>query len=177
MNISGERLTLRILTSDDITGELGNHYVAWMNDPDTMQFLESRWRAHTLESIRAFVTAMNESPRDFQFGMFLKDSNIHIGNIKIGGIDQMHRRGDVGLLIGDKNAWGKGYATEAIELATRFAFEELNVNKLTAGMYAPNVGSYKAFIKAGWREVGILKAHCFYKGGYVDEFLVEKCRA
>jgi RimJ/RimL family protein N-acetyltransferase len=176
MKIIGERLTLRILTPDDVAGELGGNYVAWMNDPDITQFLESRWRAHTFESIRAFVAAMNESPRDFQFGMFLKNSDIHIGNIKVGNIDLMHRRGDVGLLIGDKNSWGKGYATEAITLVTRFAFEELNLNKLIAGMYAPNQGSYKAFIKAGWRDVGVLKAHCFYKGGYVDELLVEKCR-
>jgi [ribosomal protein S5]-alanine N-acetyltransferase len=184
MTISGERLTLRILTPDDIAGELGEHYVAWMNDSDITQFLESRWQTHTMESVRAFVAAMHASQRDFQFGMFLNESGsqtgsqtgLHIGNIKIGSIDQNHQRGDVGLLIGDKAAHGKGYATEAITLATRIGFEELNLRKLTAGMYAPNVGSYKAFIKAGWSDAGVQKAHYFYNGGYVDGLLVEKCR-
>ncbi len=172
MQITGQRINLRALTPDDV----GERYVAWMNDAEITQFLESRWQVHTLESIRAFVAAMQASPRDVQFGIFLNEAGEHIGNIKIGSIDHIHRRADVGLLIGEKSAWGKGYATEAIELATRFAFEELNLQKLTAGMYAPNIGSYRAFIKAGWSDAGRQRAHYFYKGGYVDGIIVERYR-
>jgi [ribosomal protein S5]-alanine N-acetyltransferase len=175
MILTSKRLTLRTLTPDDAH----ERYVAWMNDPEINQFLESRWQTHTLESIRAFLAAMSASTRDFQFGIFLNTAETqafqhsHIGNIKIGNIDQMHRRADVGLLLGEKSAWGKGYATEAITLATRCAFEELRLRKLSAGMYAPNQGSYKAFIKAGWSDVGVQKAHYAYNGGYVDGLLVE----
>ena len=45
----------------------------------------------------------------------------------------------VGLLIGNRNMWGKGYGTEAIKLVTCHAFKEIKLNKLTAGIYANNV--------------------------------------
>jgi RimJ/RimL family protein N-acetyltransferase len=175
MTIFGERIALKILVPDDVT----QPYVDWMNDAEITQYLESRWQAHTLESIKDFVRLMNASPNDVLFGIFLHEArtiNQHIGNIKIGNIHRLHSRAEVGLVIGSKAHWGKGYATEAIKIATRYGFEELNLNKLVAGMYADNLGSYNAFIKAGYRKVAELKQHCFSHGTYVDEFLVERCR-
>ena len=170
MKITGERIYLRILTPDDVSKD----YVEWLRDTEITQFLEIRWKVFTLEDIREYVKTMNENPNDYLFGIFIKGNNEHIGNIKVGEIDQMHKFGSVGLLIGNKNMWGKGYGTEAVRLATQYSFEELNLNHLKAGMYSDNKGCYKAFIKAGYREVGRYKSSRFYKGGYVDEILVEK---
>ncbi len=172
MKLQGQHIYLRFLSPDDVS----DAYVAWMNNAEITQYLESRWSVQTLESIRAFVKAVADSSNDYLFGMFLKDTHQHIGNIKIGNINPHHHYGDVGLIIGDKASWGKGIAAEAISLVTRYGFEELNLNKLTAGMYEHNVGSYRAFIKAGYREVGRYEKHFFYQGRYVDAFLVEKCR-
>lgn len=173
MKLIGKRIYIKILAPDDVT----EHYVAWMNDPEINQYLESRFRIQTLTSVRAFVEAMNNSPVDSLFGIFLGENNHHIGNIKIGNIDTFHRRAEVGLIIGDRTIWGKGYAAEAILLATQYGLEELNLNKLTAGMYAENIGSFKAFLKCGWRHVGTLKEHCFSHGQYSDEFIVEICKS
>jgi [ribosomal protein S5]-alanine N-acetyltransferase len=172
MKLIGKRIFIQILSPHDVS----EVYVEWMNDSDINQYLESRFRIQTLESVRLFVEAMNNSPVDAMFGIFLNDSREHIGNIKIGNIDTFHRRAEVGLVIGNRAAWGKGYAAEAIALATKYGFEELNLNKLTAGMYAENVGSFKAFLKCDWHHVGTLSEHCFLHGKYIDEFVVEICR-
>ena len=92
---------------------------------------------------------------------------------KIGDVNHYHRHGDIGLLIGEKDTWKRGIATEAIRLCVAFAFLNLNLNKVTAGMYAPNVGSYKAFLKNGFREIGRLRKHVFYEGEYVDGIKME----
>ncbi|TAE30391.1 MAG: N-acetyltransferase [Candidatus Kapaibacterium sp.] len=172
MRLQGNHIYLRLLTPEDV----GNDYVSWMNDSEITQYLESRWSAYTLETVRAFVKAMCDSPKDFLFGMFLNATNQHIGNIKIGNVNAIHRYGDVGLIIGDKASWGKGIASEAISLVTQYGFEELNLHKLIAGMYEQNVGSYKAFLKSGYQDAGRYKAHFFYQGRYVDARFVEKCR-
>lgn len=171
MKIIGDRIYLKILSVEDVS----NNYVDWMKDEEIIQFLESRWKVYTFEDLRAYVKEMNDSSKDFLFGIYLKEGDEHIGNIKIGAINQMHRFGDVGLLIGNKKIWGKGYGAAAIKLATEFAFKELNLNKLKAGIYANNMGSYKAFIKAGYREVGRYRKHRFFKGEFVDEIIVERC--
>jgi [ribosomal protein S5]-alanine N-acetyltransferase len=173
MKLIGKRIFIKILSPDDVN----QAYVEWMNDPAIHQYLESRFRMQTIESVRSFVEGMNNSTVDAMFGIFLNDSSEHIGNIKIGNINPFHRRADVGLIIGNRSAWGKGYAAEAIALVTQYGFEELNLNKLFAGMYAENTGSFKAFLKCGWRHVGTLKEHCFSHGKYTDEFIVEICKS
>ncbi len=172
MKIIGDRIYLKLLSSDDVNVM----YLNWLQDPQILQYLESRWRPHSLEDLRHYVQVMNDGLNNFMFGIFLKENDGYIGNIKIGGINHIHRYGDIGLIIGEKSVWGKGYGQEAIELATKYAFEEINLNKVIAGIYEGNIGSIKAFKKAGYREVGVLKQHRFCQGAYVDEFLFEKCR-
>lgn len=166
----------QIIIRQLLPGDVGDNYLAWMNDPEVTQFLESRWKPFQHEDLVSFVSSMRASEVDFLFGVFLADTGEHIGNIKIGNINRIHSYADLGLVIGVKRYWGQGYATEAIRLATEYAFTELNLNKLIAQIYAPNVGSQKAFEKAGYRVVGRYTRHRFYKCQFVDAVLVERCR-
>lgn len=170
--IDGERIFLEILNEECFSPE----YIRWMQDEEVFQFLTSRNTGYTPQELKEYVANINGSSTDFLFGVFLKKGNKHIGNIKVGGIDPLHGFGDIGLIIGEKDEWSNGYGTEAIALATEYALDELDLNKLIAGMIMKNVGSYKAFIKAGYREVGTLTRHVVYKGEHVDTVLVEKCK-
>ena len=167
-----ERLagTLRLLSPDDV----GASYLRWMNDPAVTRFLECRWRRHTLESLRDFVRAANDSSRDFLFGIFAEEGTRHIGNIKIGSVDWVHRFGDLGLVVGERDCWGRGVATQAIGQACAYARDELGLRKLVAGIYRGNEGSLGAFLKAGFRQVGVLEAHRLCGGTWVDESFLEK---
>ena len=172
MPIIGRNIFLRRLDEADV----GEDYLNWMNDPQVTQYLSgSHGQAHTLESLRAFVSTSNASPLDHLFGIFLKADSKHIGNVKIGSIRKPHLSADIGLMIGRRTARGKGYGTEAIVLATLYAFEGLRLNKLWAGVYANNLGAYQAFIKAGYREVGRFQRHILFNGHYIDSILVERC--
>jgi len=165
----GKRIFLKLLAPIDIT----KSYVDWMQDEEAIQFLESRFKKYTLDDIKKYIEQTNDGINNFMFGIYLKEKDEHIGNIKIGGIDHIHRFANVGVLIGNKEMWGKGYGTEAIKMATQYAFNELDLHKLIAGIYANNIGSYNAFMKAGYREVGRLRNHRLYKEKFVDEILVE----
>lgn len=165
--LHGERLTLRPLTVADAT----DRYASWMNDPRINQYLESRFSDHTVADLRRFVEAMIISERDFIFAMETEQDG-HIGNIKLGGVDWFHRYGDVGLLIGEEDCWGKGFATEAISLVTRFGFETLGLHKITAGCYGTNMGSARAFLKSGWVKEGVRRSHYRTESGYVDSILL-----
>jgi ribosomal-protein-alanine N-acetyltransferase len=162
------RLALRQLTPADVT----ERYVAWLNDDEVNRYLESRFAAHTLATTRGFVEAMEADGSNVLLGVFLTHDGRHIGNIKIGPIDAVHRSADVGLLIGERDEWGKGYATEAIGLATEYAFSVLDLRKLTAGCYEQNLGSARAFEKAGWRREGTRRRQFVSDGRRVDEILL-----
>ena len=156
--------------------QISQDYIQWMQDEDILQYLTSGHKAYSAQELKEYVAQMNGSQNNYLFGIFLKENNAHIGNIKIGNIDFLHKFADLGLIIGNKTLWGKGYGTEVIALTTQYAFNGLNLNKLIAGMLIDNIGSYKAFIKAGYKEVGRLTRHVLSRGRYVDTVLVEKCR-
>jgi [ribosomal protein S5]-alanine N-acetyltransferase len=164
MRIDTSRLYLRTLEEADCTST----YVAWLNDPEVSRFLETRHTPQTIDSVRNFVAAINGRANEHLFGIFLKDSDRHIGNIKVGPIGTYHPLADVSLLIGVRDCWGKGYASEAIAAISRYALKNLGVRKLSASMYEPNQGSCRAFLKAGYQREGLRRAHYLLDGKPCD---------
>src|SRR5262245_32549351 len=131
----GREIYLRRLTEADVT----QRYVNWLNDPEVNKFMESRFVVWTLQSLTCYLQEhMNE--RNYFFAICLEDHR-HVGNIKLGPINRHHLTGDIGLMIGEKNAWGRDLGTEAIRLLKEFAFSQLELIKLTAGVYATNLAS------------------------------------
>lgn len=162
--LAGQKVVLRDLKSGDVT----QAYVDWMNDPEVMRYTESRFSRYDLQGIRDYVSALECSPHTVLLGIFTPEENLHVGNIKLGPIHWHHGLGDLGLIIGRKEYWGKGLATEAIALASGYAFARLGLHKVTAGCYASNQGSAKAFLKAGFRQEAVRPQHVRGDSGWED---------
>lgn len=170
LRIDGKRIYLRSVKVSDATEE----YLHWLNSEEINQFLESRFLNFTINDIKEYIKKMADDENIIFLAIIRKDINKHIGNIKLGPIHWNHRLGDIGIMIGDKTSWGKGYASEAIGLLTNFAFNTLNLHKVTAGAYKNNIGSGKAFQNAGFYEEGVRKKHFSHKGRYIDVVLMAK---
>lgn len=143
---------LRLVTLADCT----ERYVGWLRDPEVNRYLETRWSEQTLESVRAFVASMVDSPDSYLFAITIGDDERHVGNIKLGPIQSRHLYADVSYFIGERAAWGKGYASTAVRLATRFGFERCGLHRVQAGFYESNVGSHRVLEKAGFTRDGSL---------------------
>ncbi len=164
INIEGKNIFLKKMRVADVTDD----YCKWMNDPKIMKYLESRFTHHTIESLKKYVQDKEKKGDEIIFAIISKRENKHIGNIKIGPINKIHKFADIGLLIGNKSFWGRGIATEAIGLIVDYAFNKLNIHKLMAGVYSENIASIKAFKKNGFKEEGISRKQYLCNGKYVD---------
>jgi ribosomal-protein-alanine N-acetyltransferase len=172
--LPGKKIYLRPITLADATQE----YVDWLNDKEVNQYLESRFVLATIENVKKFIESVSKSENNYFFAIVDNESHTHVGNIKIGPVNTFHKRGDIGILVGNKNFWGKGVATEAISLISDFAFNNLNLDKVMAGCYSNNIGSYKAFIKCGFVEEGLFKHHCISATGeVVDVHMLAKFKS
>jgi [ribosomal protein S5]-alanine N-acetyltransferase len=155
----------------DVT-DVGDSYVSWLNDPELNRFLESRFTEHTLESTRAFVTGCRVGAGSLLLGVRCDWLGTqHVGNIKI-EVNKYHRIGEIGILIGNKQVHGKGVATHAIKAMTMLARDELGLRKLSAGCYASNKGSERAFVKAGFTVEGVRPGHFLLDGRAEDLVLL-----
>lgn len=149
--ICSESIYLRNLQPSDVT--LG--YLGWLSDPAINAHLEVRFSPpQSVSDLATFIADGNSSLHTLMLGIFLLKDGRHIGNIKLGPVDWHHKTGDMGFLIGDKEQWGKGYASKAISLLADYAFAYLGLAKLTAGCYVENEGSRRALIKAGFMQEG-----------------------
>jgi RimJ/RimL family protein N-acetyltransferase len=166
--VRGERIYLREMQLSDATEQ----YHRWMNDPDVIRFLESRFHPPSVDNLRETVALYAADPKTLFLAIVTTDTERHIGNIKIGPIDAHHGVAEVGLIVGEKECWGKGFATEAIRLVMQLAFAQLGLRRLTAGAYASNIASIRAFEKAGFSREGLRRRHYLCDGEYVDGVLM-----
>lgn len=155
--------------------DVNSVYVSWLNNPLVNCYLESRFSAHTIESTRNFVSTCLADPATLFLGIkALQFGRRHVGNIKLSPIDWHHKRGEVGIMIGASDVWGQGIASRAISLLMNIARDELDLRKLTAGCYASNVGSQKAFLKAGFQVECRRKGH-FLSDGELEDLILMGC--
>ena len=166
--LRGNRLNLRSLRPDDATPT----YIDWLRDPEVMRYLESRFSEQTPEGLASYIETTIADPDTYFLAIILAEGARHIGNIKLGPVERQHRRGDIGLIIGERDCWGKGYATEAISMLSSWAFADLGLHKLTAGAYGTNKGSIRAFIRAGFRVEARRPEHYLSDGAWVDSILL-----
>lgn len=172
MVIEEELRTLRLALRSLASWDAGGPYADWMADEEVLRFTESRFAEHDRASLTSFIDEMNRSADNLLLGMFLRETNAHIGNIKLGPINRHHRHGYLGLMIGDKRCWGRGLAAEAIEAISAYGFHALGLRRIAAGIYENNVGSLRAFEKSGFREVARLPRWHQYGDELVDDVIV-----
>lgn len=147
-------------------------YESWLNDQELTKYMSSGNFPITIEGVKNYIIACIKSKEDLLLGIFLKKGKKHIGNVKLHQIDWINRHAGMGIIIGDRNYWGKGYATEVINLITKHAFAKLNLRKVYAGVIDGNDGSKRAFEKVGYVVEGVMKEHFIFEDKYLDCYLM-----
>ena len=170
MNLEGRTTRLRALEPGDI-----DLMYAWENDTAvwSVSGTLAPFSRHTLER---FI-------QDQQFDIFqTRQQRLVIetlGGIPVGALDffeldPINRRAGIGILIHDDALRGKGYASDAVETACRYAREVLNLHQLWCNVGSDNAPSRRLFAKAGFAEVVVKRDWLWRPGGYGDEILLQK---
>ena len=162
------KVFLRELLHADVT----DYYLSWFKDGVVTSFLEVDGNALTQKMVTDYIDEGIATKNYYMYAICLIENNQHIGNLKVGPINRKHAIADLVCVIGDKNYWGMGLATEAITLGNKIAFEKYNIRKLHGQIYADNIGSIKAYCKAGWIIEGVIKGRYLVNGKQMDQVLV-----
>ena len=166
--LTGAKVTLR--PPDDPDAE---RFVDWFGDLDVTRYLLRRTGVGLLQE-QGYLKQIGDSSTDVLW-MVDVDGRA-IGATGIHQIDWPHAHAKTGIVIGDKSAWGKGYASEVMQLRTAYAFRQLNLHKLSSSTFLENEPSRRALAKAGYREIGVERAHYFREGRWHDHWICEVLR-
>ena len=161
--IESERLLLKPVSKDHCTLD----YVSWLNDQESMMYMESGFYPTTLESLAKYIESIDHSKQLF-LAIHEKEGGKHIGNIKLYNFVSPHLRADYGILIGDKTSWGKGYAKEASIALINHAFKKMNIHRIYLGVLDGNDAAIHLYKKLGFIQEGTLRKDRFCDGKFVD---------
>jgi RimJ/RimL family protein N-acetyltransferase len=159
---------LRPLTVNDVTVK----YVDWLKDEEVTKYLEIRFGDYSIDELKSYIELFLKDKSKFLFGIFFERNDSHIGNMTIYDVNYKTGTFDIGYLIGDKNHWGTSASTEAILLALKYAFNNLNLRKIFTGVYSNHVKSRFTLKKIGFVEEARLKDRFLFDGETIDEVIV-----
>ena len=159
--IVGKRCYLRPLKQKDIN----SRYLSWLNDPKINFYSNRRFFPYSYQELTMYYRQRKKD--SLLLAIVEKKADKHIGNILLGPIKWQHRNAELSILIGDKDFWNRGMATEAIYLLSKHAFRILNLHRIESGSINP------AFIKVvckklGWKKEGELREKFWRSRSFVD---------
>lgn len=160
MELAAARLILKPFREEQIS----DAYLAWLNDPEVNRYSRRRFLKTTRQDAEKFIRGLSQEEE--VLGIYLKESDRHIGNIQWGPINEFEGRAEIRILMGDRSEWGKGYASEAIEAISEHLFIEKELRRLEANTCNPAFA--RCMEKLGWRHEGSLRKRFPYEGKYLD---------
>jgi len=167
---------IKIILTELRPDMVSKRYISWMNNKEIMKFTEQRFNNHGEKKVKKFVSSKKNSKNEFLFGIFifLEKEKIHVGNIKLGPINFIHKTAEISYFIGDKNYHKKGIGSQAIRNVLIIAKKRFKLKKITAGVYSNNISSSKVLLKNNFKLEGTLKKQYQYKNKRVDGLIYGK---
>jgi RimJ/RimL family protein N-acetyltransferase len=141
--IETERFIIRTLTIADASAR----YLSWFST-DATQFIENK--ASNLSELKQYIQYFSSKDGCWLLGIFTRDEQMHIGNIKFESISTDDRALEMGILIGDKNWQGKGVANEVIQALGYYFKDNYKKERIVLGVDKRNTPAIKAYEKAGF---------------------------
>ena len=162
--IVGDRLYLRPAEMEDI-----EPFILWLNDQEVRRFLS---RTSPLNKVREkdFIEGLYKDDREIVLGIVLKENDQLIGNMALHRISLPFRHACLGIVIGDKSCWSKGYGTEALNLMLGYGFDQLNLHRIFLTVLSFNARAIRAYEKVGFRREGVFREHMYRDGKYHDVY-------
>jgi RimJ/RimL family protein N-acetyltransferase len=168
--IVGEKVRLRALQEED-----AEDCWRWINDWDVVRHLQIRYPLSRLAE-RDFVERnMKPQPNDKVFGIETLDG-LYIGNVGLHRISWEDRHATFGIFIGEKKYWGKGYGTDATRAIVRFAFDQMNLNRVELQVLNDNERGIRCYEKIGFVREGVQRQYRYREGRYVDAIIMSILR-
>jgi RimJ/RimL family protein N-acetyltransferase len=168
INITGEKVALGPIRRD-----LLPLYQRWINDFAVTRTLSAGFRPMTWEAEEAWFEGASRQDRDAMFTIYERATMRPIGNTGIHDLNPHHRTAEFGLLIGEKECWGKGYGTETTRLMLDYGFTCLGLHNIMLHVYSFNERGLRAYTRAGFREIGRRREAIRVAGQAYDEVLMD----
>lgn len=168
--ISGKDIYLVSFTEQHLHD---SKYIGWLRDYDVMKtvYRLEYMKPIPFVEVKKYVETVWADDNCVFLALHRKEDKAFIGTMKIHTFDPRTQQADIGIMVGEKDMWGKGIATDAVLSVSRYCFSQLGLRKLTAGCMSNNHGMRKVFGKLGYKQEGKLRDKLLFEDSYYDHIL------
>jgi len=163
----GEMVYLSPISIEDVPT-----YCEWLNDLEVAGNLVIYHQQLVIAREKAILEDMMKNDAKM-FAIVDSATDKLIGNGSIFNINQRNNKADLGIFIGDKTYWNKGYGSDAVKLLLDFGFSILNLNNIMLEVFSYNERAIAAYKKAGFKTIGARRQAVQYAGQKYDEIYMD----
>ncbi len=168
ITVEGEKVALGPMRRDLIP-----LYQAWINDVGTLRFLANSSRPLTLDEETSWYEAIINKSDLVSFTIYALPDYRPAGIVNLLHVDQVNRRCELGIMIGEPALRGNGLGTGSVRLAVDYAFHVLNLHSVMLETYEFNLAGVKAYTRAGFREIGRRREARYHAERYWDVIMMD----
>lgn len=169
--VPGTYVFLSVLRREDVPV-----FARWFSDLELTVYLGQAGMAYTLEQEEEWYARVSRDAGSKTFTIITRDNQRMIGTVSLMNIDHRRQCAELGIAIGDKSVWGKGYGSEAVRLMCDYGFTFLNLYAIYLWHWGFNRRAGRAYLKAGFRKAGRLRCGPLFNGRRYDQVLMEITR-
>jgi len=166
--ILGDKVRLRPVERDDLP-----LFVEWFGDPEVRRHLALYLPFSLAQEERWFESLLDRLERNQDVLLAIETvGGIQIGNVGLHSVNWKDRSAELGIVIGEKSYWGKGYGADAVLTMLRMAFREMNLHRVFLRVDVDNERAIRCYEKAGFQRDGTLREAVFREGAYIDQHVM-----
>ncbi|HJZ73768.1 MAG TPA: GNAT family protein [Vicinamibacterales bacterium] len=140
---------------------------AWINDREEV-LTNAAYRPVSETDHRAWFESIRQRSDVVIFGIRTLVTDALVGSCQLHSMHPVHRIAELQIRLGEKDARGKGWGSEAVRLLLDFAFRDLNLERVFVQVFATNVAAIRVYEKTGFSREGVLRKAAHIDGERVD---------
>jgi len=160
--IAGKKVVLRRVEPEDHP-----HILRWQNDPGVFRWMDYT-RPFTLEDIKESEARAVVEGHPF----VIEADGRAIGRIGLNNLRPRDRMASLYIFVGEHEAWGKGYARDALMALLAYAFDTQNLRQVELWTLADNDRAIHLYKTCGFVEDGRLRDRSWIEGHYIDHLVM-----
>ena len=142
------------------------------NDPDVASLLGGFSKGYSRQDIVEWIDRHRRAGDEALWVIADADSDRCLGHVGLYQIDHRARRAEFAIMIGAKDAWGRGIGRQVSAYVVRYGFEFLNLNRIELTVLATNARAIALYEKLGFQREGVLREAQYKAARYVDVVLM-----
>lgn len=157
-----QTVRIRLMTKEDT-----DLIVSWRNNRRVISNFIYRGE-FTREVHENWIRTQIDTGKVVQFIVEETETGRPIGSVYLRDINRDHGRAEFGIFIGEDDAVGRGYGSEATRQILDYAFETLGLHKVFLRVLEENKIARRVYEKIGFKEEGHFRDEVFLDGEYKD---------